>query len=73
MGKVSRLLKKFADIRLSRLDKRLIKGFYVTEEAELVNDSEVNEQKYMSQSNFHHTKTVLKNVRHSNAQQNARI
>ena len=35
LGKAHRLLRKFSGVRVSKLDKRLIKGFYVGDSAEL--------------------------------------
>ena len=46
LGKVHRSLQNYDKDKLSALDKRLIKGFYVTHKVELENDSEREASRY---------------------------
>jgi hypothetical protein len=46
LGKINRALRNFEDQKLSPLDKHLIKGFYVNDKWELINDDEKESLKF---------------------------
>lgn len=64
LGKINRALRNFeTDEKLTQLDKRLIKGFYINDKWELINDSEKESLKFDHKIDAHKVKDLLRRVR----------
>jgi hypothetical protein len=61
LGKINRALRNYEDDeKLTRLDKRLLKGFYIDDKWELVNSSEEESLKFNYKINVGRVRALLK-------------